>query len=196
MPLFPAFLQLVLKAEGIRSNPNFPLPKSSSTSHGWSSVGCSGEQKNWQAEVGDCLSDLVIPLRGSHQASRDMSRPRPRPTWTLCRALDSAKGKSVYNCLIWSHSVCIPGVALYMKSNCATAFPFFEWSAYPCNILSNIPFVLIKMVQTKIILSPQRLTAEAQFPVFHQIPFFLIFIWLFLFLFSDFPLIKLCTFSI
>jgi len=39
-----------------------------------------GGQENWQAEVGDCLSDLVIPLCGSHQASRDMSRLRPRPT--------------------------------------------------------------------------------------------------------------------
>lgn len=44
MPLFPAFLQLVLKAEGIRSNPNFPLPGPSPTSHGWSGLGCSGEQ--------------------------------------------------------------------------------------------------------------------------------------------------------
>lgn len=145
MPVFPAFLQLVLKAEGIRSNPNFPLPRRFPTSHGWSSLGCLGEQtregkENWQVEVGDCLSDLVIPLRGSHQASRDMSRRRPRPTWAQCRGLDSAKGKSVYNCLIWSHWVCIPWAACYMKSDCAKAF-LFKWSAYLCHILSNILFV-------------------------------------------------------
>lgn len=125
MPLFPAFLQLVLKAEGIRSNPNFPLPvppQRPMAGQVWAARENRGEQKNWQAEVGDRLSDLVIPLRGSHQASRDMSRPRPRPTWAPCRGFDSAKGKSVYNCLIWSHSVCIPWVACYMKSDCAKAF--------------------------------------------------------------------------
>lgn len=150
MLLFPAFLQLVLKAEGIRSNPNFPLPGPSPTSHGWSSLGCSGEpggggQENWQAEVGDCLSDLVIPLRGSHQASHDMSRPRPRPTWAPCRGLDSAKGKSVYNCLIWSYSVCIPGVACYMKSDYAKSF-LFKVVSLPLQHFIKYSFCLLRLL--------------------------------------------------
>lgn len=86
MPLFfPAFLQLVLKAEGIRSNPNSPTPPQVLLNVPWLVKTellrrTEGEQEKWQAEVGDRLSDLVILLRGSHQARRDMSRPRARPT--------------------------------------------------------------------------------------------------------------------
>lgn len=177
MPLFPAFLRLVLKAEGIRSNPNFPPPRSLPNVP-WlvksglpGRTGKGGGRKNWQAEVGDCLSDLVIPLRGSHQASHDMSRPRPRPTWAPCRGLDSAKGKSVYNCLIWSHSVCIPGVACYMKSDCAKAFPFLSvrtTSAIFYQIFFLFaPAVKLKRFGTKISLSPRGLQLQLNFPYFH-----------------------------
>lgn len=85
MPLFQAVLELVQKAKGIRSNPTLPFSGPSPAARAWSSPGCPGEQggnrKNWQEEVGDCLSDLVIPLCGSYQASYDTPRPRPRPTW-------------------------------------------------------------------------------------------------------------------
>lgn len=65
--------------------------------------------------------------------------------------------KTVCYCLIWSHSVCIPGVACYMKSDCATAL-LFKW---PAIFHQKVPFVCfdfsIKTVQTQISLSRPRL---------------------------------------
>lgn len=88
MPLFfhPSVLQLVLKAEGIRSNPNFSLLTTLADIPRLVKSGQLGEEEGrngggeWQAEVGDCLSELVIPLRGSHQASGDVPRPGPCPS--------------------------------------------------------------------------------------------------------------------
>lgn len=110
MPLFPAVLRLVLKAEGIRSNPNFSLPGLCPASHGRSSPALLGRtgrsRKNRQAVVGDCLSELVIPLGGSHRASRDVP------------------GNTAHYRLIWARSACVPGEACNMRSDCAEAFPF------------------------------------------------------------------------
>lgn len=65
----PSVHQLLLKAEGIRSNPNFSLlttladvPRLVKSGQLWGERGGGG---------GGCLSELVIPLCGSHQARGD-----------------------------------------------------------------------------------------------------------------------------
>lgn len=148
MPLFPAFLQLVLKAEGIRPNPNrhsHPSLGSSPTSRGWSSSACSGEQRKnkeagrrrWGTVCRTWLFRSVDPIR----------RVVTCLVWghvpPECRegGVRLGEGEECYYCLIWSHSVCISGVVCYMKSACA--FFFSKWSAYLCSILSNVLFVCI-----------------------------------------------------
>lgn len=149
MPLFPAFLQFVLKAEGIRSNPNSPPPthppgpslnvpwlvKSGLLGRtGGGGVGC--RKTGWQRWGTVCRTWLFRSVDPIRRVVTCLVRGHVPPE-RRAGGLDSAKGKSVYNCLIWSHSVCIPGAACYMKSDCAKAF-LLKWSAYLCNILSNI----------------------------------------------------------